>query len=105
MPLPQRALLEGLCFHAQQAAEKSLKAVLVHRGIPFPKTHNLRTLLDLLPKDMAMPAVFEEIAKLTDYVVLGRYPAAVEPVDMDEYREAIALAEVAVSWAREVTHR
>ena len=33
-------LAETLCFHAQQAAEKALKAVLVHVGIEFPRTHS-----------------------------------------------------------------
>jgi hypothetical protein len=42
-------LLEGLCFHAQQAAEKSIKAVLIDRGVSFPRTHNIRTLLELIP--------------------------------------------------------
>jgi len=35
-------------FHAQQAAEKLLKAVLAGRGIEFPRTHSIRFLLDLL---------------------------------------------------------
>ena len=42
-------LAETLCFHAQQAAEKALKAVLVHGGIEFPRTHSLRLLVDTLP--------------------------------------------------------
>jgi HEPN domain-containing protein len=51
-------LLEGLCFHAQQAAEKALKAVLIAKGIPPPKTHNIRILLDLLPQDVILPKEF-----------------------------------------------
>jgi len=39
--------LESLCFHAQQAAEKALKAVLVQRRILFPKSHDLERLMDL----------------------------------------------------------
>ena len=42
-------LLESLCFHAQQAAEKALKAVLIAHDIRYPKTHNISTLLDFLP--------------------------------------------------------
>ena len=38
-------LWETLCFHAQQAAEKSIKAVLVHRRTPFPYTHDLSDLV------------------------------------------------------------
>ncbi len=32
---------DNLCFSAQQCAEKYLKALLVLRKIPFPKTHDL----------------------------------------------------------------
>jgi len=39
---------EELCFDAQQAAEKAVKAVLLHKGIPFPYIHDLDRLLQLL---------------------------------------------------------
>jgi len=39
---PKEAFWDDLCFDAQQAAEKSIKAVLVHSKIDFPKTHNIR---------------------------------------------------------------
>jgi HEPN domain-containing protein len=39
------------CFHAQQAIEKSLKALMTARGIAFPRSHDLPQLLDLaLPR-------------------------------------------------------
>ena len=38
----------AVAFHAQQAAEKHLKAALVHFQLEFPKTHDLGQLLDLL---------------------------------------------------------
>lgn len=37
----KQPLLYGVCFHAQQCAEKYLKALLVSRGRDFPKTHDL----------------------------------------------------------------
>lgn len=43
-------LKEDLCFDAQQAAEKAIKAILVERQIPFPKTHDIVDLLTLLQK-------------------------------------------------------
>ena len=92
-------LLEGLCFHAQQAAEKALKAVLIAHAIPFPRTHNLATLLDLLPQDLLLPSEVEAAAILTDYAVLTRYPGNLEPVTEEEYHEAVHLAEVVVHWA------
>lgn len=94
-----RILLETLCFHAQQAAEKALKAVLVAQAIPFPRTHNITTLLDLLPQDMFLPSEVEAAASLTDYSVLTRYPGNFEPVTEEEYREAVHLAEAVIHWA------
>ncbi|MGH8910447.1 MAG: HEPN domain-containing protein [Egibacteraceae bacterium] len=38
----------GTCFHAQQAAEKAIKALLVRADLDPPKTHNLVTLRGLL---------------------------------------------------------
>ena len=40
--------LEDLCFEAQQAAEKAVKAVLIRRGVDFPYVHDLARLLTLL---------------------------------------------------------
>ena len=45
--LPE-VLFEDLCFDAQQAAEKAVKAVLVLNGRRFPKTHDVGELLDLV---------------------------------------------------------
>ncbi len=97
-----RILLEDLCFHAQQAAEKALKAVLISKSIPFPRTHNIRTLLDLLPQDVMPPKEVKETASLTDYAVLSRYPGDLEPVTEEEYRKALGLAEIVVKWAEGV---
>jgi HEPN domain-containing protein len=94
-------LLEGLCFHAQQTAEKALKAVLIALGIAFPRTHSIRRLLDLLPADLTVPEAIQDAASLTDYAVLTRYPGNLEPVDDEEYQEAIRLAETVLSWAEQ----
>lgn len=97
-----RILLEDLSFHAEQAAEKALKAVLIFKSIPFPKTHNIRTLLDLLPRDVIPTKEVKEAAGLTDYAVLSRYPGDLEPVTDEEYRKALSLAEIVVKWAEGV---
>ncbi|HNR29804.1 MAG TPA: HEPN domain-containing protein [Candidatus Hydrogenedentes bacterium] len=39
---------DGACFHAQQCAEKYLKAMLHEMGVTLPKTHDLAALLDLV---------------------------------------------------------
>ena len=40
---------DGACFHAQQCAEKYLKALLTYHAIDFPRTHDLTELAALLP--------------------------------------------------------
>jgi len=41
---------DAVCFHAQQCAEKYLKALLQESEIPFGKTHHLVALLEILLK-------------------------------------------------------
>ncbi|MBA7707324.1 hypothetical protein ES703_116194 [subsurface metagenome] len=99
---PDEVLFEGLCFHAQQAAEKALKAVLIAKGVPPPKTHNIRTLLDLLPQEVIAPQEIEDAVSLTDYAVTSRYPGDFESVDEEEYKETVRLAENVVLWAERI---
>jgi len=61
-------------FHAQQAAEKLLKALLSEFGIPFPRTHNLRLLMDLLADaGHPLPSSLADLDLLTAYGTLFRY--------------------------------
>ena len=85
-------LPEALCFHAQQSVEKALKAVLLSKNRVPPRTHNIRTLLDLLPDDMEVPEHVEDAAVLTEYAVMSRYPSVSEPVEEEELMEAVRLA-------------
>ena len=98
MPRPERVFPEDFCFHAQQAAEKALKSLLAQISIPFPRTHNLATLLDLLPTDLEIPQEVQDAARLTDYAVTSRYPGDYEPVDEVELRDAVASAGRVVAW-------
>ncbi|NOX53319.1 MAG: HEPN domain-containing protein [Planctomycetes bacterium] len=96
------AYLEDLCFDAQQAAEKAIKAVLIHRGVPFPYIHDLARLLALLEQDgEPIPDEIQEADQLTRYAVAARYPSFVEPVSEDQYRAALACAEAVVQWAED----
>lgn len=103
LPKPEDALWEGLCFHAQQAAEKAIKAVLVSHSIDFPKTHDITEILVLLEQaGFPVPEEIKEAGRLTQYAVVTRYPGEDEPVTEDEYREAVALAEKIVQWAEKM---
>jgi len=66
---------DAICFHAEQCAEKYLKARLCDDGIDFPKTHDLIVLLELALKTEAAWEIFrKDLAILTEYSVSFRYP-------------------------------
>jgi HEPN domain-containing protein len=92
--------LEDLCFDAQQAAEKSIKAVMITRRIDFPYIHNIAKLLSILEEDGAqIPPEILQAERLTRYAHETRYPGAAEPVTQSDYERAVALAETVVVWA------
>ena len=74
-------------FHCQQAAEKLLKALLSQAGIDFPRTHNLRLLMDLLADtDVPLPEYLVDIDFLTPYGTLFRYEDLPCDVYLDRQR-------------------
>ena len=80
-------------FHAQQAAEKALKALLTKHEIEFGKTHNIGQLLRL--SDGAVPGIDERLAEartLTPYAVRARYPGEGPLPDREEAGRHLALA-------------
>ncbi len=99
---PARAeiLYDDLCFDAQQAAEKAVKAVLVAQRHDIPRTHNLGELFDLVQRlGIVVPLEVAEARRLTRYAVGARYPLFGEDASAGEWREAVALAERVVRWA------
>lgn len=66
---------DAVCFHAQQCAEKYLKALLQERAAPIPRTHNLealaRPLLSALP---VLATLVPDLRTLGAYAVETRYP-------------------------------
>ena len=101
IPLPEEGLYEQLCFHAQQAVEKCLKAVLIEKGIAFPKTHSIEFLVDLLPADCPRTDDLVASAQLTGYATVFRYPGEEEPISEAIYHEAVRLAEAVFAWAEQ----
>ena len=98
-PKHEGVFWEDLCFDAQQAAEKSLKALLLYHEIPFRFVHDIAELLTVLEQNgISLPEQIRAAAELSDYAVEARYPAPIEPVTEDEYKEAVRLAEMVVSW-------
>jgi HEPN domain-containing protein len=103
VPLPEGAFYEDLCFHAQQAAEKALKAVYQQYNRRFRYTHDLDELITgLQGEDIIVPPEVVDAAPLTAYAWEARYPGLSEPVTIEEYREALRQAEFVVNWAVKV---
>ena len=80
------APFDTVCFHAQQAAEKYIKALLTFYGIPFGKSHDLDKLINLLPPKSKVQAMVGDLSELSDAAVMTRYP---EDLD-EEYDREIA---------------
>ena len=92
----QRLLAGGpydiVCFHAQQAIEKLLKALLVSYNLPLPRTHDLEELQRLLLATRQHDELAElDLFEASDYAVMARYDLQFWP-DEATATEALALA-------------
>ncbi|MBI4406132.1 MAG: HEPN domain-containing protein [Deltaproteobacteria bacterium] len=86
-------VLAHVMFHCQQAVEKTLKAFLTQREIPFRKTHNLREIGDqCLSVDPSLRELVEASIPLSDYAWEYRYPGEDEEPTRKEAQQAIAIA-------------
>jgi len=79
---------DATCFHSQQCVEKCMKAILHNAAVPFPKTHNLTILLELLlPIDPTWELMRAKLARLSGLAVSIRYPG--ESADKGAARESL----------------
>lgn len=80
---------DAACFHAQQCAEKYLKARLQEAAIPIPYTHDLIALLNvLLPVEPAWSTLVSDLRALSVFAVMFRYPGS--SADRTLARDALA---------------
>jgi len=88
-------------FHAQQTAEKALKALLVRHGVRFDKTHDLGQLLE--QAEPVAPGTAETLAEaeeLTAHAVGARYPGREPPLDREEAARQLAVANAVLAHVR-----
>jgi len=88
-------------YHPQQAAEKAIKAMLIHHGIDFPWVHDLRHLATLLPPSAYGPSV-DNATELTAYASAARYPRHNATYKPAEVADAVELARAVVAWAANI---
>ena len=80
--------LDSACFHAQEIAEKCLKAYLAYRGASFPYTHNLAKLVEVGARfDPTFNALLPTALPLTPFAVELRYDDSFWP-DLPTAQEA-----------------
>jgi HEPN domain-containing protein len=92
---------ENASFHAQQAAEKALKAVLVRYQINFPRSHDIGELLVLAePQAAGISAELGAARALTGYAVSARYPGS-EPVNKADATRHVDVAAGVVAYVRQ----
>jgi HEPN domain-containing protein len=86
-------------FHAQQAVEKALKAVVAVRGLEIPRSHDIELLIGLLdPGEGALPDEIADAGWLNPWAVTMRYDETVAGLDRES---AVRVAESCVTWADE----
>jgi len=91
--------LPGVCFHAQQCVEKSLKAVIALRGLIYERTHNLELLGDLLEQNgVVLPVDVDVFSLLNPCAVTYRYEDREMP--FLEREDAMDIATTVLNWAR-----
>ena len=97
-------LYGDLCFDAQQATEKSLKALMLYLSIRAPRTHSIGYLLRLIEDSGKVqgPGALKEAAILTDYAVQTRYPGDWEAVGESDYKQAVLLADDVYNWVQSI---
>jgi len=79
---------DAVCFHAQQCAEKYLKARLQESNIAFGKTHDLSLLLDMAVSiEPAWDVLRADLQTLSTFAVAYRYPG--DTAGEDDAREAV----------------
>lgn len=84
---------DASAFHAQQCAEKYLKARMMEAGIAFPKTHDLTSLLKLVPpSDPEWEALRPKLDALTSLGIEVRYPGV--SADAEDAQEALETARI-----------
>jgi HEPN domain-containing protein len=93
-----------IAYHAQQCAEKCLKAFLVFHNVDFPYTHNIRKLLMLCEGYGTWAQALRDADELTVYAMTARYPGEDLVVTEQEARHAIDLAEQVRSRVRAALH-
>jgi HEPN domain-containing protein len=82
-----------VCYLAQQAAEKALKAILVFLEMDYPYTHDLDRIREMIPMGWRVKTAYPKLYALTIWAVETRYPAEMPDIVEADATKALQLAE------------
>ena len=85
-----------VCWLAQQATEKALKAILIFEQLDYPRRHDLDLLFGLIPAGWSVKHEQADLACLTEWSVEARYPGDWPAATDQDARLAIDTARVMV---------
>lgn len=81
------------CFHAQQAAEKAIKAIFVFLQVDFPFVHDLNRLRNSLPAGWRIKESQMDLSGLSRWAVEPRYPGDLPDATREDAHSAIERAQ------------
>lgn len=94
--------LEIICYHSQQAAEKAVKALIIHCGMPsgVPKVHSITALMRQIKNEVFIDEKFFDYGDvLTPYGVIIRYPNELM-IEEHHAKTAIQYAGEILEWVK-----
>ncbi|MBN1115131.1 MAG: HEPN domain-containing protein [Oligoflexia bacterium] len=98
---PRDIRYEDLCFELQQCVEKSLKSLLIYKGVKISKTHSIGFVIEqVLKTGIKLPAEVVESARLTTYSVETRYPCDNYKISKKEFLSVLKTARYVYDWVR-----
>jgi HEPN domain-containing protein len=87
--------LDTAVYHTQQCAEKALKAYLVFKNQPIPRTHDLQKILELCAQlDFSFKILLNDALDLLPFATYSRYPDDRFFIEREEAIEAIEKARI-----------
>ena len=96
----QQVHISMICFHAQQAVEKSLKAVLFSRRIEFKRVHDLVELARLLSeRGIVLPVTEGQLRRLNPFAVTFRYDDM--EIELTSLSDVVSVVADVRRWAEE----
>lgn len=96
-----RGRRENICFLAQQAIEKALKAVLIWHQVAFPLVHDAGILVAKMPSGILPPEGYD-LSLLTQYATVRRYEEGAIEITEADLDAILKVAESVFTWARQI---